>query len=1068
MPIKIPQLPSIPAGTITGSTSIPVAKTTTDPKTYKMTLSQTLAWLQSNGLGGGGYSGYSGFSGFSGVSGTSTVGPSGGAGGDGRTAYGLQLVASSYVFQASSNPTTGAISLTATPFAPTSITLNAVLQNLTGTATFNGQLYNINNSLIGTIAPGSFGGSGNSRTITNTQFGSAFSCVVTASLVSGTDTYYDITTITRLQDATNALQGYLTNPAIVLASQQDGVLGPGEQAKATGLFQVFYGLNEVTTGVIYSVVNNGATSLITPVSAGGITTVNFTIGENTGIYALNSIDPNVIGASAIFRAQVFGQNIDRVVTLSKSRQGVTGPAGSAQAVFLNADTQVFSFDNTGTPTPSSQTANFQAVLSVLTGFPEWYGIQYYTDGTFNTNGKDLLGIPTGSTLTNFLTVTKFASALTPGKEVSSFVVSATHIESNLSDSVRIVKVTSGGQGFTSFLTNQNHTIGADSTGAVNTPLSAGNGYFRIYQGSNLVNNQYVVYGIKSTTTGMGVSVLNYPNANASYYVLTAFDPSLNTGSTILTATYSPVGGSPVSFEQVFSVTKSKAGPVGDVGPGIVYRGVYDTGTSYFRTSTRADAVVYPASAGSYYLAVTSGLGSTLGTPGAASGWALFGEQFSSVATGLLLAEDATILKTLVMGYQVRPDYNVDRGVIRSYGTSDWIPTASPQDGFWIGMDSDNKAKFRIGSTSNNLVWDGEFLSLSYGNSGILMYSGSSGTDMYIGMNTSSYEGNGIWLGRAGNSTTGVYKMSLVSPNGRSMKWTGSELVLNGATNNLETSGTVYLNKTGPDDDNKTGFWLGVSGLNAAPPYAPRAFFSVGSSDSWLKYSDITNTVQVKGVQTADGITVTSGLGLRYFSTSGSFTITGGTGNGAQYGAQIDLIGNNFSGIGSGGQLVLQSGDGAGGSIAFLTNNSRSVSTGPSTPDSVLGVQRMLIENTGRVIISREQYLVTTLSAAYNEQAGSLWARGNLGVGWSAEPFGASTSDGNADTGVIYAQSRVQSPVISAYGVGDPIPEGFLGYYNGSRSVRMGTNGEGERTVTDTPGIPGSGTGNNGDIYLVYS
>lgn len=1033
MPIKIPQLPPIPAGTITGKTSIPVAKTSTDPKTYKMTLDQTLSWLQANGLsgGGGGFSGYSGFSGFSGFNGT--VGPSGGAGGDGRSSYGLQLVASSYVFQASSGPTTS--SLTATPYNPTSITLYAVPQNLTGTATFAGQLYNINNTLIGTPA---FSGTGNTRILTNTQFGSAYSCTVTASIVSGSDTYYDITTITRLQDATNVLQGYLTNPVVVLASEENGNLGPGEQAKATGLFQVFYGLNEITSGVTYSVVNEAATSLITPVSAGGSNTVNFSIGSTTGIYSLDSIANNVIGASALLRAQAFGLSIDKVLTVAKARQGVTGPAGSAQAVFLNADTQVFNFDNTGTPTPSAQLATFNAVLSVITGFVQWSGIQYYTDGS-STTASSLLST---SGNTAYLTVTKFASALSVGKEVASYVVSATHIASGLSDAVRVVKVTSGGQAFTSFLTNQSHTIGADSTGAVIGTLPGGAaGYFRIYQGSNLLNSQYITYSIQSITSGMGAYVLNYPSASAGYYALTAFDASLLEGTVTLSAVYSPPAGTPVGFEQIFSVTKSKAGPVGDTGPGIVYRGIYNTSTSYFRTATRADVVVYPGnSGGSYYIAASSGLGSVLGTPGVSPGWQTFGAQFESVATKLLLAEDATILKTLVMGYQTDPGDFTGRGIIRSYGTSDWNPSESPQDGFWIGMDSDNYAKFRVGSTSNNLVWDGSRLSLSYGNSGILLYSGSSATDMYLGMNTTSYEGNGIWLGRAGNSTTGVYKMSLVSPNGRSMKWTGSELLLNGSTSNLAASGSIYLGKTGPNDLSNTGFWIGNQ--NNIP------YFLVGNSNSYLKFDGGANTFTVSAMQTADGITVTSGLGLRYFSTSGSFTITGGNGNGAQYGAQIDLVGNNFGGNSQGGQLVLQAGTGANSNIALHTNQ-RTASGG------YVGIQRMVIENSGLVTVKREHTFLGTNS--YNPEAGSIWIRGNASVG-PVQPDPASSTTQDTGVGKLYASSEIEAPTISATST--------LGFTYSSTSYTVGTNGWGVRTVTDTAGTPTGG--NNGDIYLVYS
>ncbi len=69
MPIKIPQLPSIPAGTITGQTSIPVSKTNSDPKTYKMSLSQALTWIQANGGGGGGGTGAQGAAGAQGAGG---------------------------------------------------------------------------------------------------------------------------------------------------------------------------------------------------------------------------------------------------------------------------------------------------------------------------------------------------------------------------------------------------------------------------------------------------------------------------------------------------------------------------------------------------------------------------------------------------------------------------------------------------------------------------------------------------------------------------------------------------------------------------------------------------------------------------------------------------------------------------------------------------------------------------------------------------------------------------------------------------------------------------------------
>jgi len=309
-------------------------------------------------------------------------------------------------------------------------------------------------------------------------------------------------------------------------------------------------------------------------------------------------------------------------------------------------------------------------------------------------------------------------------------------------------------------------------------------------------------------------------------------------------------------------------------------------------------------------------------------------------------------------------------------------------------------------------------------------------------------------------------MSLVSPNGRSMKWTGNELVLNGATSNLSTSGSVYLNKTGPDDDNSSGFWLGVSANN---PY-----FSVGGirdgSSNYFKYNGADGTVKIKGVESVDGITLTSGLGMRYYTTSGSLTITGGTGNGAQYGAQIDLVGNNYSVSGGpipglGGQLVLQAGDGSSSSIAFHTNNNYFMtSAGPASAasgpyDPIVGVQRLVINTEGLVRVARAKSISLSPGAQYTVDAGNLWAEGNLSVG-EYEPAQGDSYVYSTGTGIIRAATLVYAPTISATST--------LGTVVGGTSYTIGTNGWGNRTLSNTPGAPGSGTGNNGDIYLVYS
>ena len=86
--------------------------------------------------------------------------------------------------------------------------------------------------------------------------------------------------------------------------------------------------------------------------------------------------------------------------------------------------------------------------------------------------------------------------------------------------------------------------------------------------------------------------------------------------------------------------KGDTGAKGDAGPALVFRGEYDGSTTYYGTTTRVDCV---KSGSTYYVAII-GVGEFKGQKPSDSSkyWATFGASFSSVATGLLLAEVANI------------------------------------------------------------------------------------------------------------------------------------------------------------------------------------------------------------------------------------------------------------------------------------------------------------------------------------------------------------------------------------------------------------------------------------------
>lgn len=99
-----------------------------------------------------------------------------------------------------------------------------------------------------------------------------------------------------------------------------------------------------------------------------------------------------------------------------------------------------------------------------------------------------------------------------------------------------------------------------------------------------------------------------------------------------------------------------------------------------------------------------------------------------------------------------------------------------------------------------------------------------------------------------------------------------------------------------------------------------------------------------GVITGAALVITSSLGLRYSTDAGIYTITGGTANGVQHGAQIDLAGCSV-GAGISGAMVLQAGSASDGHIFLRTGY------GGTAGSADYGINRMIIDHDGDTTIS---------------------------------------------------------------------------------------------------------------------
>lgn len=192
-----------------------------------------------------------------------------------------------------------------TPQTGQTISIEAKLQNVSGTATFVATPYNDAGTALTAIT---LGGTGNTRTITNAQWLATYKRIeVVATLGSLTDKV----TIHRLADGAtgeNVIVGFLTNENITLQANSAGVVS--SFTSANGEFWVYDGTTKVTSGITFSKVSQtGCTAAIT----------------SAGVYSVSAMSAD--NATVVLRAVYRGVTIDKVLTLSKSKAGADGEDG---------------------------------------------------------------------------------------------------------------------------------------------------------------------------------------------------------------------------------------------------------------------------------------------------------------------------------------------------------------------------------------------------------------------------------------------------------------------------------------------------------------------------------------------------------------------------------------------------------------------------------------------------------------------------------------------------------------------------------------------------------------------
>jgi hypothetical protein len=341
---------------------------------------------------------------------------------------------------------------------------------------------------------------------------------------------------------------------------------------------------------------------------------------------------------------------------------------AAKLLRLEASAQVFVETKSGSLSPNyiELTSNKQNISATTnwTTTPSVTLFDSATGGSTTTSGN-IVYLRTGSFGTNTLV------------EISATADSIT-------DTVSIARVKEGSDALTVIVTNESHTLPAANDGTVSSYAGSGTDIY-IYEGATQLD--YDGVGTSPGKWAVSSSVTNITAGSVTdggNYAVVGNHSNMTADLASINYTLSgkKINGDLFSLSRVQSFSKSKqgaAGAAGDTGPGVVYRGEYNAATAYiFSAGVRRDIVKYN---NAYYLTKQNTTGNL---PTNTTYWESFGAQFSSVATDILLAQDATITRALVMGVETS---GTGSGIIRSATAA----TFNSGSGFY--MDSSGRVRF---------------------------------------------------------------------------------------------------------------------------------------------------------------------------------------------------------------------------------------------------------------------------------------------------------------------------------------------------------------------------------------
>jgi len=326
-------------------------------------------------------------------------------------------------------------------------------------------------------------------------------------------------------------------------------------------------------------------------------------------------------------------------------KGIEGGEGG-RTISLTTPVQVFTYDTSGSnPIPASSLITATASNVVATPY---YDFLLNEVSVQNSTNNEYTYTPRVSyeDMPDIIQV-NLREGSDSGDVYTSDVISMIGLKTGI-DSISIV------------LSNSAHTL-PTTIGGVVTYTGSGTS-IDVYEGSTHLpidqNTAYEVpsYRISDVTCTSGTIVPGARSGDDATFTTYYADHSgmaTDTAQITYTIIVTNSSGIELTFTQIQSFAKSWQGEtgaagadgadggLGPIGPSPVYRGVYDSGTSYYGNTNRVDIVQY---SGSYYVARTDPTSSPFDgiVPTNTDYWNAFGATFDSIATGLLFADLAYI------------------------------------------------------------------------------------------------------------------------------------------------------------------------------------------------------------------------------------------------------------------------------------------------------------------------------------------------------------------------------------------------------------------------------------------